>query len=286
MKILVTGSKGQLGSEIRELASLQEGLTFFFTDVEDLDICDKVALENFISSKKITSIINCAAYTAVDKAETERELANKINHTAVGHLAEVAKEYQVQLIHISTDYVFAGTNFIPYDPYEATAPVNEYGRSKLAGENAIRAVIPDKSLIIRTSWVYSSYGNNFVKTMLRLGQERSELNVIADQVGVPTYAGDLAKFIVEKALYAQHSGVEVYHYTNEGVCSWFDFAREIMAAKNLNCVVKPIPTTAYPTPAKRPYYSLMDKASLKNDFEVEIPYWKDSLKTCLQLLKE
>ena len=279
--ILVTGAKGQLGSEIGENASQYPDFNFYFTDIAELDITDKDAIEHFIADNNIDIIINCAAYTAVDKAESEPELAEKINHSAIKYLAEAAKKYNSRIIHISTDYVFDGKNFQPYLPDHPTNPVNMYGKTKLEGEKALKAVNPAGSVIIRTSWVYSSFGNNFVKTMLRLGRERENLNVIYDQVGVPTYAADLAKFILDNCLKMQNEVVKIYHYTNEGVCSWYDFAKEIMEVANLNCKVDPIPSTAYPTPANRPFYSLMDKTSLKKDFNVEIPYWKDSLKFCI-----
>ncbi|SFN76376.1 dTDP-4-dehydrorhamnose reductase [Salegentibacter flavus] len=282
--ILVTGAKGQLGSEIQELSSQYADHYFHFTDVAELDICDKEAVHQFIRTKKVDVIINCAAYTAVDKAEAEAELAEKINHTAVKYLAEAAKENNSSLIHISTDYVFNGKAFQPYSPDYLTDPVNRYGKTKLQGEEALKSINPAGSIIIRTSWVYSSYGNNFVKTMLRLGEERESLNVIYDQVGVPTYAQDLARFILDNCLKLKNEKIETYHYTNEGVCSWYDFAIEIMDMAGLDCKVMPIPTTAYPTPAKRPYYSLMDKTTLKDDFRVEIPYWKDSLKNCITQL--
>ncbi|SKB74212.1 dTDP-4-dehydrorhamnose reductase [Salegentibacter holothuriorum] len=280
--ILVTGAKGQLGSEIREIASQYPDFTFGFTDIAELDITDKNAVVQFIVDNNIDIIINCAAYTAVDKAESEPELAEKINNTAVKYLAEVAKKYCSSIIHISTDYVFDGKNFQPYMPDHPTDPVNMYGETKLEGEKTLKKINPSGSVIIRTSWVYSSFGNNFVKTMLRLGGERKNLNVIYDQVGVPTYAADLAKFILDNCLNLQNEEVKTYHYTNEGVCSWYDFAKEIMEVANLNCKVAPIPTASYPTRANRPFYSLMDKTSLKEEFDVEILYWKDSLKDCIE----
>lgn len=281
MNILITGSNGQLGSEIRVLAPDFPEHDFFFADARELDISDKTKVEDFVIKHKIESIINCAAYTAVDKAESEPVLADKINHLAVEYLAEIAKNRGIQLIHISTDYVFDGKAFRPYPVDYPTNPVNIYGESKLKGEHAIRRINPENCMIIRTSWVYSSFGNNFVKTMLRLGKERKELNVISDQIGVPTYARDLAKFILNNALNFQTEKVSVYHFTNEGACSWYDFAHEIMELGKQECKVNPIPTSVYPTPATRPFYSLMDKTSLKEDFDVQIPYWKDSLKECM-----
>ncbi|HET8837558.1 MAG TPA: dTDP-4-dehydrorhamnose reductase [Flavobacteriaceae bacterium] len=281
MNILITGSSGQLGSEIRFLKSSFPEHNFFFTDAKELDISNKRTVEDFVIKNRIDSVINCAAYTAVDKAESEPELADKINHVAVQFLAEIAKKHGVRLVHISTDYVFNGETFRPYAVDHPTNPINVYGETKLNGENALKEINPKNSTIIRTSWVYSSFGNNFVKTMLRLGKEREELNVISDQIGVPTYARDLAKFILKNALNIQNETVSVYHFTNEGVCSWYDFAQEIMELGKVKCKVNPIPTSAYPTPAKRPFYSLMDKTTLKEDFGVEIPYWKDSLKKCI-----
>lgn len=284
-KILVTGANGQLGSEIRAISNDYKEFKFFYTTREELDICDKQAVENYVSLNNINSIVNCAAYTAVDKAESETELADKINHLAVRNLAEIARDKKIKLIHISTDYVFNGEGFKPYPIDYFTDPVNRYGKTKLDGENAMREVNPENSMIIRTSWVYSSLGNNFVKTMLRLGVEKGELNVICDQVGAPTYAKDLACFILEEAIKFQNNEVEVYHFANEGVCSWYDFARAIMEEAGLNCTVNPIPTIAYPTPATRPYYSLMDKTALTAKFNYEIPYWKESLKECIKILK-
>jgi len=285
MRLLITGSKGQLGSEINELSHAYSAFEFFFTGREELDICNKNAVESFVDKNKIDVIINCAAYTAVDKAESEPELAKMINHIAVQNLAEIAKEKAVKLIHISTDYVFDGKGYKPYAVDHPNSPVNTYGRTKLAGEITMKNINPANSLIIRTSWVYSSFGNNFVKTMLRLGEEKGDLNVICDQVGAPTYARDLAEFILQRAVFAEIEKVETYHFTNEGVCSWYDFAREIMIQAGLDCVVHPIPTTAYPTPAQRPYYSLMDKNKIKDEFNYKIPFWKESLQDCIHKLK-
>jgi dTDP-4-dehydrorhamnose reductase len=282
--ILVTGANGQLGSEIRDIASGYQNYNFVFSDREELDITNHKAVENFIEVNTITAIINCAAYTAVDKAESEISIANEINHLAIENFARIAKIKGIKLIHISTDYVFDGKGFQPYLTNHPTSPVNIYGETKLKGEQALKALNPKNSMIIRTSWVYSSFGNNFVKTMLRLGEEKEELNVICDQIGVPTYARDLAHFILNNALKATNTTVATYHYTNEGVCSWYDFAREIMELGQKDCKVIPIPTSAYPTLAKRPFYSLMDKTSLKKEFQVEISYWKESLRDCMENL--
>jgi dTDP-4-dehydrorhamnose reductase len=283
-KILVTGANGQLGSEIRAISNEYTAFEFFFTTRQELDICDKQAVATYVLHNNINSIVNCAAYTAVDKAESEPELADKINHLAVKNLAEIARDKKIKLIHISTDYVFNGKGYKPYPVDYYTDPVNRYGKTKLDGENAMQELNPENSMIIRTSWVYSSFGNNFVKTMLRLGSEREELNVICDQVGAPTYARDLARFILEEAIKFTTNKVEVYHFANEGVCSWYDFARAIMEEARVKCTVNPIPTKAYPTPAKRPYYSLMDKTALTDKFNYKIPYWKESLKACVAKL--
>jgi len=278
--ILVTGSNGQLGRELHELSESYP-YTFWFTCKEDLNISDEHAIQSFIERHAINVIINCAAYTAVDKAENDQELADKINHQAVKHLAFIAKEQNIKLIHISTDYVFDGTNYTPYLETDVTNAQSIYGKTKLDGENALLHVNLPNSIIIRTSWVYSRYGTNFVKTMLRLGRERASLGVIYDQVGTPTYARDLAKTILEILPKINNTQTEIYNYSNEGVLSWYDFAQEIMKIAKLTCKINPIETKEYPTPAKRPHYSLLNKSKIKNDFAVEIPYWKDSLADCL-----
>ena len=283
--ILVTGANGQLGSEIKEL-SANYSYTFYFTCKDDLDITNKKALESFIEKNNITAIINCAAYTAVDKAEGEIELVDRINHQAVFYLASIAKEKNIKLIHISTDYVFDGTNYKPYIETDNTNPQSVYGQTKLDGEKALQIINPANSVIIRTSWVYSSYGNNFVKTMIRLGKEKASLGVIYDQVGTPTYAKDLAKTILDILPKINNTQIEIYNYSNEGVCSWYDFAKEIMKMANLTCKVLPIETIQYPTPAKRPHYSLLNKSKIKNDYNIDIPYWTDSLEHCLKKLGE
>ena len=283
--ILVTGVNGQLGSEIKEL-SLNYPYTLYLTRKDDLDVTNEKAIEEFIIKNNITAIINCAAYTAVDKAESEIERADKINHQAVFYLASIAKEKKIKLIHVSTDYVFDGTNYKPYIETDSTNPQSVYGQTKLYGEQALQIINPTNSIIIRTSWVYSSYGNNFVKTMLRLGRERESLGVIYDQVGSPTYAKDLAKAILDILPKINNTKTEIYNYSNEGVCSWYDFAKEIMKMANLSCKVNLIETSQYPTPAKRPHYSLLNKLKIKNDYTIEIPYWKDSLEACLRKMGE
>ena len=283
--ILVTGSMGQLGSEIKELSS-NYNYNFFFTTRDDIDITSKDSIKEFCQTNSINVIINCAAYTAVDKAQSDIENADLVNRKAVKKLSIVAKELDIKLIHISTDYVFDGKNFKPYVEEFQTNPQSVYGKTKLDGENEIRDINPLNSIIIRTSWVYSYYGNNFVKTMLRLGKEKEELSVIFDQVGTPTYAKDLAITILDIIPQIENSKVEIYNYSNEGVLSWYDFAKEIMKMAKLNCKINPIETYQYPTPAKRPHFSLLNKSKIKSKFNLEIPYWKDGLDDCLKRLGE
>jgi dTDP-4-dehydrorhamnose reductase len=283
--ILVTGSMGQLGSEIKAISS-DYSYNFFFTDRNNIDITNKDNIKEYCQTNNINVIINCAAYTAVDKAETDIENADLVNRKAVKKLSIVAKELNIKLIHISTDYVFDGKNFKPYVEEYQTNPQSVYGKTKLDGENEIININPLNSIIIRTSWVYSYYGNNFVKTMLRLGKEKEELGVIFDQVGTPTYAKDLAKTILDIIPQIENSKVEIYNYSNEGVLSWYDFAKEIMKMAKLNCKIKAIETYQYPTPAKRPHFSLLNKSKIKQKFNIEIPYWKDGLDDCLKRLGE
>ena len=283
--ILVTGSMGQLGSEIKELSS-NYNYNFFFTTRDDIDITSKDSIKEFCQTNSINVIINCAAYTAVDKAQSDIENADLVNRKAVKKLSIVAKELNIKLIHISTDYVFDGKNFKPYVEEFQTNPQSVYGKTKLDGENEIRDINPLNSIIIRTSWVYSYYGNNFVKTMLKLGREKEELSLIFDQVGTPTYAKDLAITILDIIPQIENSKVEIYNYSNEGVLSWYDFAKEIMKMAKLNCKINPIETYQYPTPAKRPHFSLLNKSKIKSKFNLEIPYWKDGLDDCLKRLGE
>ncbi|PLY09875.1 MAG: dTDP-4-dehydrorhamnose reductase [Arcobacter sp.] len=285
LNILVTGSNGQLGSEIKELAP-QYKYNFFFTSKDDLDISNKEDVKALLEAKNIEVIINCAAYTAVDNAEDDFEIADEINHFAVKNLASLAKEKSIVLIHISTDYVFDGTNCTPYKESDTTNPNGVYGKTKLDGEQAMQEVNPSDSIIIITSWVYSFYGNNFVKTMLRLGKQRDGLGVIFDQVGTPTYAKDLAKTILDILPQIKNKNVEVYHYSNEGVLSWYDFAKEIMKMAKIKCGIKPLETYQYPTKAVRPHYSVLNKAKIKSTFDIEIPFWKDGLDDCLKRLNE
>jgi len=280
LNILVTGANGQLGSEITELSKTLED-NFFFTDYDTLDITDCDAIESFVNTNQIDTIINCAAYTAVDKAEEDEEKADKLNHLAVKYLANISKAKEIKLIHISTDYVFDGKNYRPYKEEDATNPPSIYGKTKLAGEKAFLEISPQNSLIIRTSWVYSSFGANFVKTMLKYGKEKDELRVIYDQVGTPTYARDLAQLILDITPKIQNSKFKIYHYSNEGVLSWYDFAKEIIKMAKIECEVVPIESFEYPVPAPRPHYSLLNKAKIKKEFDITIPFWKDSLRECL-----
>ena len=279
--ILVTGSKGQLGSELKDFESEFKQYSFYFTDSDSLDITDHEKVKKYCIENEIEIIINCAAYTAVDKAESDVELCDAINHLAVRNFAEIAKAHNIQFIQISTDYVFDGTNHRPYLETDQPNPQSVYGKTKLDGEEAIKKINPKNSIIIRTSWVYSSFGNNFVKTMLRLGKERDELRVIFDQVGSPTYAGDLSKAILEIIPQLKNKEVEIYHFSNEGVCSWYDFAKAIFDNNKVDIKVNPIETSQYLTPAKRPFYSVFNKSKIKEQFNVEVPFWKDALKLCL-----
>ena len=279
--ILVTGANGQLGSEINAIAPKYDKYNFFFTDVKALDITNKEAVQNYLTNNSINTIINCAAYTAVDKAESEPALANNINHLAVANFAQLAKDKNIKLIHISTDYVFDGKAHTPYSETDVPNPPSVYGKTKLAGEQAMQKINPANSIIIRTSWVYSKYGNNFVKTMLRIAKERDEINVVADQIGTPTNAADLAQTILAILPKIKNEEVELYHYSNEGVCSWYDFAKAIFEIKGLTIQVYPIVTSQYPTPAKRPFYAVLKKGSIKEKYKIIIPYWKDSLFVCM-----
>ena len=275
MNVLVTGANGQLGSEIQN--NTHRISNYYFSDADSLDITDAQAIRAFVQQHAINLIVNCAAYTNVDKAEDDCATAEAINHTAVAHLASVCKEFQLPLIHISTDYVFGGTKNTPYRETDATQPLGVYGRTKLAGEQAIQNS-GIEHLIIRTSWLYSlRFGNNFVKTIQRLSSERPQLKVVADQVGTPTNAADLADFIVQAIENAWYRGKrEVYHFSNEGVCSWYDFAVAIVAASGSACEVLPCTSVEFPSKVTRPSYSVLDKTKLKTDFGYRIPYWRDS----------
>lgn len=284
--ILVTGGNGQLGSELKEIALNYQDHNFLFTDVKDLDITNHGAVAALIKSNNINVIINCAAYTAVDKAESEPELADAINHLAVANFAQIAKDKNIKLIHISTDYVFDGTNNKPYVETDTPNPQSVYGKTKLDGELAMRKINPSNSIIIRTSWVYSKYGNNFVKTMLSLAETKDEVSVVSDQIGSPTNAADLAEAILTILPKISNETVELFHYSNEGVCSWYDFAKAIFEKKGLPIKVNPIETSQYPTPAKRPFYSVLNKTNIKENFQMEIPYWKTSLDKCKIIISD
>lgn len=282
----VIGCNGQLGSELRELSATM-AISFTFYDYPTIDITKKDELLAILKKDAPSVIINCAAYTAVDKAESEREAAMAVNATGVKNLADVAKELNAWLIHVSTDYVFDGTAHQPYVETDATNPQSVYGETKLQGEK--NATSYCKAIVIRTAWLYSTFGNNFVKTMLRLGNERESLNVVFDQIGTPTYAHDLAKAILAAAAKATSTNDTslggIYHYTNEGVCSWYDFTREIFDMEKIDCKLSPIETKSYPTPAKRPHFSVLNKQKIKSTFDIEIPHWKHSLSECLIKLK-
>ena len=287
--VLVTGANGQLGSSIKALVSSDLDNKFTFVDIQELDLIKPELVDEYFANNVFDIIINCAAYTAVDKAESEQKLANKINHLAVKQLAEITKKQGSTLVHVSTDYVFNGKNYKPYQESDATDPQSIYGLTKLKGEQSFLSVNP-KGIIIRTSWVYSEYGSNFVKTMLKLGTERDSLGVIFDQIGTPTYARDLAKAILDIVLSEKNentlkTGNKVFHYSNEGICSWYDFAKAIFEISGIDCQVSAIETKDYPTPAKRPHYSLLNKKLIKNTFGISISYWKNSLEACLQKFK-
>lgn len=271
---LVVGCNGQLGTELKTLLGEQAE----YVDREDLDITDEAAVKVFFENKTYEFVINCAAYTAVDLAEDNAETARKVNEDGVRNLARYGK----RIIHISTDYVFDGIGHKPYEPDDKTNPVSVYGITKRNGEQAALKEA-ETAIVIRTAWLYSPYGNNFVKTMRRLGAERESLNVVCDQIGTPTYASDLAKAIVEILPQIKSGTKEIYHMTDEGVCSWYDFACEIMSLSGLKCRVCPIPSSAYPTKAKRPFYSVLSKEKIKRDFKITIPHWKESLVKCLKL---
>ena len=285
LNVLATGTNGQLGSEIKEL-SKEYSYNFFFTNRSNIDVTSKDNVKDFCQINNINVIINCAGYTAVDKAESDEINADLINRKAVKKLSLVCQELNIKLVHISTDYVFDGKNFKPYCEEYKTNPQSVYGKSKLDGENEMIKINPKNSIIIRTSWVYSYYGNNFVKTMIRLGKEKESLGVIFDQIGTPTYAKDLAKLILDILPKIDNQKVAIYNYSNEGVLSWYDFAKEIMKMAKLNCKINPIETFEYPTPAIRPHFSLLNKSKIKDKFNIEIPYWKDSLDDCLRKLGE
>lgn len=282
MNILVTGCNGQLGNEIQLLEKEYPQHTYFNTDVAELDITNQLAVNDFINRHAIDGVINCAAYTAVDKAEGDKELCTTLNTVAPSYLAAAIDKRGGWIIHVSTDYVFDGTHHTPYVETDTPSPDSVYGSTKLAGELGVSKFCK-KHMIIRTAWLYSAFGNNFVKTMIRLGKEKTELGVIFDQIGTPTYARDLAVAIMT----AVDKGIEtgVYHYSNEGVISWYDFTKAIHRIAGIkDCKVRPLHTSEYPTAANRPAYSVLDKTKIKQTYGIEVPYWEDSLKECIERL--
>lgn len=286
MNILVTGANGQLGNEMRRVAlSTNESHHYFFTDVEDLDITNQSAIESFVRENEIDVIVNCAAYTNVDKAESDEAMADLLNHKAVSYLAEVAKQHQCTLIHVSTDYVFQGDKNIPCQEDWETNPNGVYGKTKLAGEQAIQNS-GCKYIIIRTAWLYSIHGKNFVKTMRDLTDRLDAIKVVFDQVGTPTYAGDLAELIGYIIDTNQLDKQGIYHYSNEGVCSWYDFATEIARMSNNTCAISPCYSSEFPSPVKRPHFSVLDKRKTKETFGVQVPYWTVSLQQCMNTLNK
>ena len=282
MKILITGCNGQLGNEMQLLEKVNPQHTYFNTDVAELDITNQEAVEVFVSENGIDGIVNCAAYTAVDKAEENQELCHLLNAVAPGYLAEAVGKRGGWMIQISTDYVFDGTNHTPYVETDPVCPNSVYGSTKLDGEKAVMAAC-EQSMIIRTAWLYSTFGNNFVKTMIRLGKEKPELGVIFDQIGTPTYARDLAVAIFAAINQGVNPGL--YHFSNEGVISWYDFTKAIHRIAGITtCHVRPLHTEEYPTPAARPHYSVLDKTKIKQTYGIEVPYWEESLSECIAKL--
>lgn len=283
--ILITGSKGQLGKEIEELSPSFSEFRFLFTDVEELDISSREKIQNFIEEKQVNFIVNCAAYTNVDQAEEHPNLAQQINSSAVKNIASIAFENNIIPIHISTDYVFSGDHSTPYSEDQEVNPIGIYGKTKLEGEEYLRQICP-KHIIIRTSWLYSPHGKNFLKTMLSLGKVKNELGVVVDQIGTPTYAFDLAKSILK---IIQHITVRknftdfgTFHFSNEGVCSWYDFATEIQIAANSKCKINAIESKDFQSLAKRPHYSVLNKSKIKHIFNLEIPHWRSRLSHCIE----
>jgi dTDP-4-dehydrorhamnose reductase len=284
LKILITGANGQLGNEFRTLANRHPEHEFIFLTRQELSISDAGNVKQVLQQHRPNWVVNCAAYTAVDKAETEKDLAMAINAEAAGVLAEACAALNAKFIHISTDYVFDGSSAQPYREDAATGPINTYGITKLRGEELVLQKNPD-AIIIRTSWVYSFFGNNFVKTMMRLMKERESINVVSDQVGSPTYAADLANAIM-RIIENNNAGKAkgIFHYSNEGQISWYEFAQAIKELTGSKCAVNPIPSSAYPTPAKRPQYSLLDKTRIRTVFGIDIPHWRESLRVCVKKL--
>lgn len=280
--ILITGANGQLGHALRQEIEKDPEINPIYTDYEDLDITNVEDIDHFLKKHHVDIVVNCAAYTAVDRAESDNIRAAAINTAAVGNLGQAAAKHGFKVIHISTDYVFSGENFRPYEENDEPYPHSIYGRTKLEGEGLLSSFCKD-AIIIRTAWLYSEFGNNFVKTMLRLANEKDQLNVVCDQIGSPTYAGDLAAAI-HSVITSSKWQPGIYHFTNEGVASWYDFAKAIFEISGKDMKVNPIRTAEYPTPAKRPLYSVLSKGKIKRNYNIEIPYWRDSLAHCLDIL--
>ena len=289
--ILVTGSKGQVGQELQILASQFPNFNFIFVDIDELDITDGKAVQEFFPKYSFSYCINCAAYTAVDKAEANADIAKKVNVDGVYHLAQSCLLHQIAYIQLSTDYVYHNDWNTPLTEDAPTNPQSVYALTKLQGDEMAQKIMPSAT-IIRTSWVYSSFGHNFVKTMLRLGKERDALNIVVDQIGTPTYAHDLALGILQMIDKVEKDDINssalsgIFHFSNEGVTSWYDFATAIFDIENIDCTTSPIPTSDYPTPAKRPPFSVLDKTKIKNTFGLDIPHWRVALKNCLEVLKK
>ena len=283
MNILITGCQGQLGSELKALATPSDFCRYFFTDINELDITDARAVNQFVQENQIDVVVNCAAYTAVDKAESDLGLCERLNAIAPQYLAEAIEKRGGTLVHVSTDYVFDGKGFQPYKEDAPTNPLTVYGRTKLEGERkAMQAC--KRTVVVRTAWLYSTYGNNFVQTILRLAHEKEVLGVVADQIGTPTYARDLARTILQ--IIAKGIRPGIFHFTNEGTCSWYDFAYAIVRFAGIDrCQIKPLLTANYPTPAQRPHYSVLDKTKIKEVYDIDIAHWTESLKDCLNRLQ-
>ncbi len=290
MRILITGRHGQLAKSIKSLIiNTALDIEFYFSNKKELDLnCDS-SIDDFFNNNNYDIIVNCAAYTSVDMAESEESLANQINHLAVRKLAEVAHKQNAKIIHISTDYVFSGNTTTPYIESDSTLPINTYGKTKLAGEKIILKLLPNNAIIIRSSWLYSEYGNNFIKTMLKLGKEKESINIVCDQIGSPTYAGDLASAIINIAIHKDLRGMnfatQIYHYSNLGQCSWYEFAKEIFKISDIKCNVRPVTSEQYTTKAKRPIFSVLNSEKIINTFDIKIPRWEASLKKCIDGLK-
>ncbi|MDE7408093.1 MAG: dTDP-4-dehydrorhamnose reductase [Muribaculaceae bacterium] len=285
MKILITGCNGQLGQEMRNVLETEYPGNTLYTDIAELDLTDAKAVVAYVADNDITHIVNCAAYTAVDRAEEEKALCTAVNVDAVKNIANAADAVGAKVVHVSTDYVFDGTAYRPYSESDKVNPISQYGTTKRTGETALLALAPE-SIIVRTGWLYSPYGKNFVKTMRQLGRTNKEIKVVADQIGTPTYALDLAKAIYK--ILRSHQWVQgVYHYSDMGVCSWYDLARAVMDMSGITtCRINAIPTEEYPTVARRPYYSVLNKSRIRDTYDVEVPYWRDSLHDCITRLDE